>query len=141
MKLINEKYIENIAMEFFVSALNDDGERAHELAHVIIDNGPESSHNFVASMFFLIKVFQRFITKKYPGSNTIIKKLCRELRDGKSTKKCERDDLQTLESHNRFTKGSSLTNKKKSNKDLEIDDFYRLLNIRSENDVDEEEYR
>ena len=105
IKLVDEKYIESIAMEFFVSALNDDGDRAHELAHVIIDNGPESSHNFVASMFFLIKVFQRFITKKYPGSNTIIKKLCRDLRDGKSAKKCEIDDLQTLESHNRFTKG------------------------------------
>ena len=139
--MVDEKYIESIAMEFFVSALNDDGDRAHELAHVIIDNGPESSHNFVASMFFLIKVFQRFITKKYPGSNTIIKKLCRELRDGKSTKKCERDDLRTPESHNRFTEGSSLTNKKKSNKDSEIDDFYRLLNMRTENNFDEEDYR
>ncbi len=139
--MVDEKYIESIAMEFFVSALNDDGDRAHELAHVIIDNGPESSHGFTASMFFLIKAFQHFIAKKYPGSDVIIKKLCRELRDGKSTKKCEEDDLRTLESHNRFTKESSLTNKKKSNKNSEIDDFYRLHNIRSENDVDEEEYR
>ena len=111
--MTDEKFIKNIAVEFFVSALADDGDRAHELSHVILDGGPEFSHDFDASLFFLISAFNDFITKKYPGSNAVIKKLCMQLKYGSPIKKNNKDDCI-----------GGVTKKKKASKRSETDGFY-----------------
>ena len=111
--MTDEKFIKNIAIEFFVSALADDSDRAHELSHVILDGGPEFSHDFDASIFFLISAFNDFITEKYPGSNAVIKKLCKQLKYGKP-----------IEKSNKCGCSGGATKKKKESNRSETDGFY-----------------
>ena len=86
--MINDKYLHNMAVEFFVSALTDEGDRAHKIAHTVLDEGPQFSHDFDASLFYLIHVFTHFITANYSGSKEIISELCTYLKHRELTADC-----------------------------------------------------
>ena len=72
-----------------MAALTYDGERGHDLSHIILAEGNEFVHDVMGSLFFHIHMFEHFMTKKYPEAESMIMKLCEELKNGKPTKKGE----------------------------------------------------
>ena len=86
--MIDDKYQYNLAVEFFVSALTDKGDRAHEIAHIVIEQGPQFSHNFDASLYYLIHTLKHFINENWSESKVIIKELCTYLKHRELTANC-----------------------------------------------------
>ena len=74
--MIAEKYIHNIAVGYFISALLGDGKHAHALSCILMNEGPEFTHNFDASLYFLIHRFRNFIIEQNSGLDNVIDELC-----------------------------------------------------------------
>ena len=81
--MIAEKYIHNIAVGYFISALLGDGKQAHAISCILMDEGPEFTHNFDASLYFLIHRFRNFIIEQNSGLDNVIDELCIKLMQGK----------------------------------------------------------
>ena len=81
--MIAEKYIHNIAVGYFISGLIGDHEQAHAISHILMDEGPEFTHNFNASLYFLIHRFRNFIIEQNSGFDNVIDELCIKLTQGK----------------------------------------------------------
>ena len=81
--MIAEKYIHNIAVGYFISGLIGDHEQAHTISHILMDEGPEFTHNFNASLYFLIHRFRNFIIEQNSGLDNVIDELCIKLMQGK----------------------------------------------------------
>ena len=114
--MIDEKYIHNIAVEYFVSALSGDSEQAHTISHVGIDEGPEFIHKFQASVYFLIRRFRYFIIEQNSELDNTIDELCTKLKEGKIN---DADDVYKSTSCLAETANNSVA---KNN--IKIDDFF-----------------
>ena len=87
--MIDDKFIHNMATEFFVAAINFDGEKGHELTHVMMHEGDEFAHDFVGAIYFHIHMFNHFIISKYPEAAPIIHDLCEKLKNPQATNICK----------------------------------------------------
>ena len=87
--MIDDKFIHNMATEFFVAAINFDGEKGHELTHVMMHEGDEFAHDFVGAIYFHIHMFNHFIISKYPEPAPIVFDLCEKLKNPQATNICK----------------------------------------------------
>ena len=119
--MIAEKYIHNIAVGYFISALLGDGKQAHAISCILMDEGPEFTHNFDASLYFLIHRFRNFIIEQNSGLDNVIDELCIKLMQGKIN---DSDDV--------YKSTGCLAETAKNN--IKIDDFF-LHDLDDENQL------
>ena len=82
----SNEHAHEMALEFLVSVLTMDMERAHQLTHEAISSGINFVHDFYSALYFHINALVNCtLDDAHPDAVKLIGELCNDLKAGKGT--------------------------------------------------------